>query len=97
MQQPNNIHPAFQASPINAALQIAFQATPINSALLNFNQMPDCSQVRLPIVKALLSVSSATVWRLVKAGHLKTYKLTERTTTFNCGEIRAFLASKVAA
>ncbi len=81
MQQSAN-HPAFQA------------ANPINSALQNFDQLPDSAQVRLPIVKALLSVSGATVWRLVKAGKLKTYKLTERTTTFNAGEIKQFLASK---
>lgn len=84
MQQPAN-HPAFQAT------------TQINLVLQNFDQLPDSAQVRLPIVKALLSVSGATVWRLVKAGKLKTYKLTERTTTFNAGEIKQFLTSKVGA
>ena len=78
-QQTSNIHPAFQADSIN-------------SALLNINNMPDIGQVRLPVVKALLSVSGSTVWRLVKKGKLKTYKLTERTTTFNVGELRAFIS-----
>ena len=80
-----------------SATHPAFQATTINSALQNFDLLPDSSQVRLPVVKQLLSVSGATVWRLVRAGHLKTYKLTERTTTWNVGELKQFLASKVVA
>ena len=78
-----------------SAIHLAFQARPINYALLNFDNMPDAGQVRLPVVKQLLGVSGATIWRLVKKGHLKTYKLTERTTTFNVREIKQFLASKV--
>lgn len=66
----------------------------INPALRDFSLLPPEAQVRLPIVKSLLSVSSATVWRMVKAGKLKTYKLTERTTTFNVGELRTLLAAK---
>ena len=66
----------------------------INSALRNADLLPDSAQVRLPVVKGLFGVSGATVWRMVKAGKLKTYKLTERTTTFNMGEIRALLNSK---
>lgn len=67
----------------------------INPVLRDFDQLPSSQHIRLPIVKAILGVSSATVWRMVKAKQLKTYKLTERTTTFNVGEIRALLASKV--
>ena len=77
----NKVHPAFQDKPINYVL-------------LNWQIMPDDGQIRLPVVKQLLGVSSATIWRLVKKGHLKTYKLTERTTTFNIREIKQFLASK---
>jgi predicted DNA-binding transcriptional regulator AlpA len=66
----------------------------INHTLRDFDHLPDSAQVRLPTVKALLGVSSATCWRLVKAGKLRTYKLTERTTTFSVCELRAFLASK---
>ena len=76
---------------------LAYQAGHINSALRDFNSLPDSSQIRLSVVKQLLGVSAATVWRLVKKGHLKTYKLTERTTTFNVREIKQFLASKVVA
>ena len=69
----------------------------INHALRNFDQLPNSQQVRLPVVKALLGVSSATIWRMVKAGKLKSYKITERTTTFNVGELRALLVSQVEA
>ena len=66
----------------------------IPETLAKFHQLSDSQQVRLPVVKGLLSVSSATIWRMVKAQQLKTYKLTERTTTFNVGELRALLHSK---
>lgn len=66
-------------------------STSINPALRDADSLPDSAQVRLPVVKGLFGVSGATVWRMVKAGKLKTYKLTERTTTFNMGELRALL------
>lgn len=66
----------------------------INPALRDFDQLPDNAQVRLPVVKALLGVSAATVWRLVRKNKLSTYKLTERTTTFNVGELKKFLTAK---
>lgn len=66
----------------------------INPALRDADQYPNSAMVRLPTVKGLLGVSGATVWRMVKAGKLKTYKLTERTTTFNMGEVRALLNSQ---
>lgn len=68
----------------------------IPQPIANFDQFSDSQQVRLPVVKALLSVSSATVWRMVKANKIRAYKLTERTTTFNVGELRSLLKSKVA-
>ena len=71
--------------------------TTINPALRDFDQLPDSAQVRLPVFKGLMDVSSATIWRMVKAGKIKAYKLTERTTTFNVGELREFLAEIVEA
>lgn len=65
-------------------------------ALRDADLLPDSAQVRLPVVKGLFGVSGATVWRMVKAGKLKTYKLTERTTTFNMGEIRTLLNAQKA-
>lgn len=73
----------------------AIQSIP--EALEHFSKLPDSAQVRLPVIKGLLGISSATAWRMVKVGTLKTYKLTDRTTTFNVGEIRNFLATKAVA
>ena len=64
------------------------------TALSNFDTMPSSGFVRISVVKALLGVSASTVWRLVVAGVLRTYKLTPRTTSFNVGELRAMLAAK---
>jgi predicted DNA-binding transcriptional regulator AlpA len=68
--------------------------TSIDSAFRDADIYPNSAMVRLPMVKGLLGVSGATIWRMVKAGKLKTYKLTERTTTFNMGEIRDLLNSQ---
>ena len=65
-----------------------------NPALKDADSYPNSAMVRLPVVKGLLGISGATVWRMVKANKLKAYKLTERTTTFNLGDIRALVAAK---
>ena len=70
------------------------QSNTINPALRDWEKLPDSAQVRLPVVKALLGVSTATCWRMVKNKQLRTYKLTERTTSFNVGELKKFLAAK---
>ena len=69
----------------------------IAPALRDFSQLPPDALVRLPAVKGLLGISGATVWQMVKAGQLKTYKITERTTTFQVRELRALLAAKAGA
>ena len=69
-------------------------AQAIPDAVKNFHQLsPEC-HVRLPVVKIMLGVSAATVWRLVKAKKLTAYKLTERTTSFNVAQLRSLLAAK---
>lgn len=68
---------------------------PIPEALANFDQTPNSAFIRLPIVMRLYGVSAATIWRGVKNGTIpKPYKLTERTTAWNVGQVRAALASK---
>ncbi|MEQ1766102.1 MAG: AlpA family phage regulatory protein [Methylotenera sp.] len=63
--------------------------------LANFEAMPSCAFIRLPVIMALYGVSSATIWRGVKNGTIpKPAKLTERTTAWNVGQVRASLASK---
>lgn len=65
----------------------------IHPALIEADLYPNSAQVRLPVVQGLLGVSGCTVWRLVKNGHLRAYKLTPGTTTFNMGELRAYISA----
>ncbi len=67
----------------------------INPALRDFDQLPDSANVRLPVVKALLGFSGATVWRLSKRQELKAIKLSERCTAWNVGALRTFISKKV--
>ena len=68
---------------------------PINPALANFDVMPNSAYIRLPVIKALYGVSSATIWRGVKIGTIpKPIKLSERCTAWNVGLVRAALAAK---
>ena len=67
----------------------------INQTLRDFDQFPDSAHIRPQIAKALLGISIATFWRLVKNGKIKTQKLTERTTTVTVKELRAFMNRKV--
>ena len=61
----------------------------------SFDNLPATSYVRLPVVRGLLGgISAATVWRMVRAGTIKTYKLTARTTAFNVSELRSLIAAK---
>lgn len=67
----------------------------IPPALVNFDSLPDSAFIRLPIIMALYGVSKATIWRGVKNKTIpKPVKLTERTTAWNVGQVRAALASK---
>lgn len=70
----------------------------IPNELVNFDAMPDSAYIRLPVLKALYGVSSATIWRGVKNLTIpKPVKLTERCTAWNVGAVRAALAAKAGA
>jgi predicted DNA-binding transcriptional regulator AlpA len=70
----------------------------IPEALANFDQLPDSAYIRLPVMKGLYGVSAASIWRGVKNSTIpKPVKLTERTTAWNVGLIRAALAVKAVA
>ena len=69
----------------------------LHTSLRDFDQLPDSAMVRIPTVTALYGCSKATIWRLVQKKRLKTYKLSERCTTFNVGELKRALALKVEA
>jgi predicted DNA-binding transcriptional regulator AlpA len=67
----------------------------IPEALANFDKLPDSAYIRLPVMKGLYGVSAASIWRGVKNLTIpKPSKLTERTTAWNVGQVRAALASK---
>jgi len=69
------------------------QTQAIPEALANFDQLPDSANVRLPIVMRLYGISSASVWRGVKAGNIpKPRKLTPRTTAWLVRDLREALA-----
>lgn len=65
--------------------------TTINSSLANFDQLPDSALIRPQIVKQILGVSIATVWRLISAKKLKSVKLTQRTRAIRAGDLRVFM------
>lgn len=67
----------------------------IPEAVKQFDNYPDSAFIRPHIAKILLGVSIATFWRLARSGQIKTYKLTERTTTVRVSDLRAFMAAKV--
>lgn len=70
----------------------------IPEALANFESLPPSSFIRLPVIKRLYGVSSATIWLGVKNGTIpKPSKLSERCTAWNVGLVRAALAAKVGA
>lgn len=67
----------------------------IPPGLINFDSLPNSAYIRLPVLKALYGVSSATIWRGVKTGAIpKPSKLSERCTAWNVGQVRAALAAK---
>lgn len=67
----------------------------IPEALANFDKLPDSAYIRLPVMKGLYGVSSASIWRGVKNLTVpKPCKLTQRTTAWNVGQVRAALAAK---
>lgn len=65
-----------------------------HDALTNYDSFPDSAHVRLPVVRALVGCSSATIWRMVKRGTLPApRKLSERVTAWNVGDLRKALSA----
>lgn len=68
----------------------------IPQALEDFDRLPNSAYIRLPVVKRLYGISSATVWRGVKNGSIpKPIKISEHTTAWNVGVVRMDLAAKL--
>lgn len=69
----------------------------IPDALKHFDSLPNAANVRQPVVEALFSCSSATVWRRVKDGRIpRPRKLSDRVTAWNVGELRVALSARPA-
>lgn len=67
----------------------------IPDALANFSSMPDEAFIRLPVMVGLYGISAASIWRGVKKSSIPApVRLTERTTAWNVGVVRASLAAK---
>lgn len=68
------------------------QTATIPEALECFDSLPDSANVRLPVVKRLYGLSSASVWRNVGKTIPMPRKLSPRTTCWNVGELRKALS-----
>lgn len=65
-----------------------------NQSLKQFDSLPDCAYVNARTVSAILGVSNATVWRMVKRGTLPAPRnVAERSTRWNVGELRKAIAA----
>ena len=63
------------------------------TALQEFDSLPSSGFIRLPVVKGLLGVSSATIWRNVRIGKFpKPIKLSSRVSAWNVQAVRTALA-----
>jgi predicted DNA-binding transcriptional regulator AlpA len=69
-------------------------AVSVPQSLNQFDALPDSAHVQARTVAALVGVSEATVWRMVKRGTLPTpKKFSERATRWNVGELRRAMAA----
>lgn len=95
---PTSSIPRRRGRPSKAAAPTPADSLPAD-VLANFDKLPDCAFVRLPVVRALFGgCSASTVWRGVKTGSIpKPVPLTERMTAWNVGELRQALESRRAA
>ena len=71
------------------------QSSASEIALDFFSSLPNEAGVRLPTFCKLAGCSPATAWRYVKAGRVRTRKLSAGITVFNVGSIREFLNSDI--
>jgi predicted DNA-binding transcriptional regulator AlpA len=74
--------------------QISNKATKLVEQVALFSSLPDCANVALPVVCALLGRSPASIWRDVKAGRCPApAKVGPRSTRWNVGELRKSLGA----
>lgn len=69
-------------------------ARQVPESLKQFDSLPDGAHVQVRTVAAVVGVSEATVWRMVRRGTLPApKKVSERATRWNVGDLRQALAS----
>jgi predicted DNA-binding transcriptional regulator AlpA len=74
-----------------ASIHDTAQAVP--ESLKQFDSLPDSAHVQARTVAAVLGLSEATIWRMVKRGKLPApKKVSERATRWNVGELRRAMA-----
>ena len=56
--------------------------------LKNFDDFPDATRIRLPVVRFLFGISAPTVWRRVRDGRLPFPRKDGRITYWLAGELR---------
>ncbi len=90
-------HPAHRTAPPALADKNLPAPSPaaIPPALAGFDSYPNSAYVRLPVVRVLFGISTATAWRWVKKGTLPAgRKLSDGVTAWNVGELRKALSGE---
>lgn len=64
----------------------------LDEATKSFDALPDAAHVPAKTAAAIIGMSEASIWRMVKARKLTAKKIGERATRFNVGEIRKLVA-----
>lgn len=71
-----------------------YTATSIPESFKQFDSLPDGAHVQVRTVAAVMGVSEATVWRMVKRGQLPhPKKLSSRVSRWNVGALRQVIAN----
>lgn len=66
----------------------------ISDAVRDFQDLPDTAHVRVRTVATLIGCSVPTIWRMAADGRLpRPRKFSARLSAWNCGELRAALAT----
>lgn len=66
----------------------------VSDVVRNFADLPDTAHVRVRTVATLVGCSVPTVWRMAADGRLpRPRKFSARLSAWNCGELRASLAT----
>lgn len=75
-------------------MTVRVTASATDVALKQFPILPDDAGVRLQTARALLGCSTATVWRMAKAGKITARKVSKGVTVFTVGSIRNLLSGE---